>query len=96
MRELMKDVDMKKVAKHVAKFVGQVIDEINQMPSEKKRRMSEIGIIDENETLKAAKTFFRREFDTEICVYNEEDPDCYDPKKRARLARPYRPAIYIE
>lgn len=96
MRELMKEADMKKVAKHVAKFVGQVIDEINQMPSEKKRRQLEVGIIDENETLKEAKTFFRREFDTEICVYNEEDPDCYDPKKRAQLARPYRPAIYIE
>jgi leucyl-tRNA synthetase len=96
MRELMRDADTKKVAKHAAKFVGQVIDEINQMPSEKKRRQLEVGIIDENETLKEAKTFFRREFDTEICVYNEEDPDCYDPKKRAQLARPYRPAIYIK
>ncbi len=96
MRELMKDTDMKKVAKHVAKFVGQIVDEVNRMPDEKKRRQLKVGIIDENKTLKEAEAFFEREFNAEICVYNEEDPDCYDPKKRAHLARPYRPAIYIE
>ncbi|NIU38480.1 class I tRNA ligase family protein, partial [Candidatus Bathyarchaeota archaeon] len=96
MKRLMKEADLKKKAKHVAKYVDQVIDEINQMPSEKKQRQSEIGVIDENEALKAAEAFFRREFDTEICIYSEEDPNCYDPKKRAQLAKPYRPAIYIE
>jgi leucyl-tRNA synthetase len=96
MRELMKDTDMKKVAKHVAKFVGQIVDEVNRMPSEKRRRQLKVGIMDENNALKEAETFFKREFNAEICVYNEEDPDCYDPKKRTQLARPYRPAIYIE
>jgi leucyl-tRNA synthetase len=96
MRELMKDADMKKVATHVAKFVGQIIDEVNRMPDEKKRRQLKVGTVDENKTLKEAENFFKREFNAEICVYNEEDPDRHDPKKRARLARPYRPAIYIE
>ncbi|MFB0567585.1 MAG: class I tRNA ligase family protein, partial [Candidatus Bathyarchaeia archaeon] len=96
MRELMKDADMKKVAKHVAKFVGQIIDEVDRMPSEKRRGQLKVGIIDENKALKEAEAFFKREFNAEICVYNEEDLDCYDPKKRAQLARPYRPAIYIE
>jgi leucyl-tRNA synthetase len=94
--ELMRDPEMKKAAKHVAKFVSQIIDEVNRMPSEKKRRQLKIGIMDENETLKEAEAFFKREFNAEICVYNEEDLDCHDPKKRAQLARPYRPAIYIE
>ena len=88
--------EMKKAAKHVAKFVSQIIDEVNRMPSEKKSRQLKIGIIDENATLKEAEAFFKREFNAEICVYNEEDPNCHDPKKRAQLARPYRPAIYIE
>ncbi|MDH5782569.1 MAG: leucine--tRNA ligase [Candidatus Bathyarchaeota archaeon] len=96
MRELMKDADMKKVSKHVAKFVDQIIDEVNRMPNEKKRRQLKVGIMDENNALKEAETFFKREFNAEICVYNEEDPDCYDPRKRAQLARPYRPAIYVE
>ncbi len=95
-RELMKDADMKKLSKPVAKFVVQIVDEVNRMPNERKRRQLKVGIIDENKTLKGADAFFKREFDAEICVYNEEDPDCYDPKKRAQLARPYRPAIYIE
>jgi len=56
MRELMKDTDMKKVAKHVTKFVGEIIDEVNRMPNEKKRRQLKVGIIDENKTLKEAET----------------------------------------
>jgi leucyl-tRNA synthetase len=96
MRELMKDADMKKVAKHIAKFVGQIIDEVNRMPDEKKHRQLKVGIVNENKILKEAEAFFKREFKAEICVYNEEDPDCHDPKKKAQLARPYRPAIYIE
>ncbi len=95
MKELMKDTDIKKVAKHVARFVNQIVDEVNRTPSEKKRRQLKVGIIDENRTLKEAEAFFKREFNAEVCFYNEEDPDCYDPKKRAQLARPYRPAIFI-
>ncbi len=96
MKELMKDIDMKKVAKHVAKFAGQIIDEINRMPNEKRQRQLEVGIINENKALKEAEAFFERELNAEICIYSEEHPDRYDPKKRAQLARPYRPAIYIE
>jgi len=96
MRELMKNAEMKKASRHVAKFAGQIIDEVNRTPSDKKRRQLQVGIIDENKALKEAEAFFKREFNAEICVYNEEDPNCHDPNKRAQLARPYRPAIYIE
>ncbi|MGD8505789.1 MAG: leucine--tRNA ligase [Candidatus Bathyarchaeota archaeon] len=95
MRELMKAADMKTVAKHVAKFVGQIIDEVNRMPADRKSRQLKADV-DENETLKRAKAFFKREFNAEVCVYKEDDTERYDPKKRAQLARPYRPAIYIE
>jgi leucyl-tRNA synthetase len=96
MEELMKEADMEKATKQVAKFVSQIIDEFNRMPSEKKRRQLNVGVLDEDKTLKEAEAFFKREFNAEIRVYNEKDPYCYDPKKRAQLARPYRPAIYIE
>ncbi len=96
MKELMKEADMGKATRQAAKFVSQIIDEVNRMPSEKKRRQLKVEVMDEDRTLKEAEVFFRREFDAEICVYSEKDPYCYDPKKRAQLARPYRPAIYIE
>ncbi len=96
MKELMQDADLQGKAKHVAKFVGQIIDEVNHMPNEKKHRQLEVGIIDENKALKTAEDFFKRELDAEICIYKEDDHERYDPKQRAQLARPYRPAIYIE
>jgi leucyl-tRNA synthetase len=95
-RELMKDRDMKKIAKQLAKFVGQLVDEVNRLSAERKQRHLRVGIMDEKQSLKEATLFFKREFNSEIIVCNEEDPKRYDPKNRAQLAKPYRPAIYVE
>jgi leucyl-tRNA synthetase len=32
----------------------------------------------------------------EILIYSEEDQSKYDPKQKSRLARPFKPAIYME
>jgi leucyl-tRNA synthetase len=96
MTELMKDNDMKKNAKHLAKFIGQLVDEVNRLSAERKQRHLRVGIIDEKQSLKEATLFFKREFNSEIIVYDEEDPKRHDPKNRAQLAKPYRPAIYVE
>ena len=56
----------------------------------------ETGIVDESETLEEAKNFFQKELNAEIHVCHEEDAKRHDPKQRAQLAKPYRPAIYIE
>lgn len=96
MKELMTKSDLKKMAEKVAKFARQIIEEINQMPEDKKQRQLKIGPMDENKTLKEAETFFGREFNSKIYIYREDDPQRQDPKKKAELARPYRPAIYVE
>jgi len=96
MKELMKDSELRKIAEKVAKFASQAIAEINEMPEEKRRRQLQIGIIDEQDILAEAIKFFEREFNAKISTYQEDDPKRYDPKKRAELAKPYRPAIYIE
>jgi len=96
MKELMKDSELRKMAEKVAKFASQAIAEINEMPEEKKRRQLQIGAINEQETLAEAVKFFEREFNAKITTYREDDTERYDPKKRAELAKPYRPAIYIE
>jgi leucyl-tRNA synthetase len=92
----MQDKELKANAKHVAKFVPLLIEEVKRMPSDKKQRQLQVGKMKEEKTLKDALVFFRREFNAEIQVYSEDDPERYDPKKRAELARPYRPAIFIE
>jgi len=96
MKELMKDNDMKKVAKELAKFAGQITDEVNRMSAERRQRQLHVGAIDENQVLNEAESFFKREFNAEIHIHREEDPERYDPKNRAQLAKPYRPAIYME
>ncbi len=96
MKELLKGAEMKKNAKQLAKFVGQIVGEVNKMSVEKKQRLGRIGAIDEEQILKEAGDFFKRELSVEVQVYSEEDPKRYDPKNRAQLAKPYRPAIYIE
>jgi len=96
MKELMEDPELKKAAKDVAKFVRQIIDEVNQMPDDKRRRELHIGMMNENDALGQAEDFFEREFNTKVYTYSEDDIQRYDPNKKAGLARPYRPAIYIE
>jgi len=95
-KELMKDRELKKLAKEVAKFTSQIIDEVNQMPDDNKRRQLQVSTLDEENLLREAEHFFEGEFDAKLHTYNEDNPLRYDPKKKARLARPYRPAIYIE
>ncbi|UCE28647.1 MAG: leucine--tRNA ligase [Candidatus Bathyarchaeota archaeon] len=96
MKELMKDTSMKKIEPEVAKFVSQIVNEINRMPDDKKDRQLRAETIDENQVLKEAETFLERELNAKILTHLEEDPERHDPKKRAGLAKPYRPAIYIE
>jgi len=38
----------------------------------------------------------RKEFGVEIAIYSETDSEIYDPKGKARHARPFKPAILIE
>jgi len=96
MKELIKDHELKAKAEQVAKFVGQIVEEINKFSDERKQRQLRVGVIDENQALKEAQAFFKRELNAEINVNSEDDSKRYDPKKRAYLAKPYRPAIYIE
>ncbi len=96
MRDLMKDPSLRKEARKVSGFVGKTLQEINAMPMNQKKRRLQAGELDEFSLLNEAKRFLEREFKAEILIYEEEDPQRYDPKGRAGLAKPYRPAIYIE
>jgi leucyl-tRNA synthetase len=96
MKDLMSDSALRRKAENVAKFAGQIIDELKRMPEETKQRLMLIGVMDEEETLDAARSFLEKEFGADVSVFDEEDSKRYDPKRRALLAKPYRPAIFIE
>lgn len=96
MRTLMADVELKSVVKVLAPLVSRLIEEINALPTERKQRLLRAGVIDEFHEIDEAKEFFEKEFNATVIVYQEDDPNKYDPKGRAQHARPLKPAIYIE
>jgi leucyl-tRNA synthetase len=96
MKDLLKDPDLKAKAKDVSEFVGKILDEINRMSEEKKQRALHIRVVNEKQIIKEAEEFLKQELNAEVHCHSEEEPELHDPKKRARLAKPYRPAIYIE
>ena len=95
MKTLMKNEEMKKKADKIARFSSQIMDEINRTGRNRKEDLQSLGTMDEIVTLKEAKNFLTRELKAEIEVFREDDEQKFDPENRARLAKPYRPAIYI-
>lgn len=95
MKELMADPELKEIAGKVSKFAREVLDEVNRLPNDQKQRILQIGVMDEQQILNAAKGFFEKAFNAKVEVYGE-DKQIYDPKNRAQLAKPRRPAIFVE
>ncbi|MCS7114816.1 MAG: leucine--tRNA ligase [Nitrososphaerota archaeon] len=95
-RKLFEDQNLRAKAKETAEFAAKIVEEINRTPVEKRQRLLNIRAEDEEQTLRDAGNFIKREINAEIHFYDEEDPERYDPQNRARLAKPLRPAIYIE
>lgn len=95
MKELMTEPEMRPVAGKLAKFIQGLTQEINRMPEDIKRKHMQAGILDETKVLQASKAFFEKEFNVELHTFTEYDSKIHDPKKKARYAKPYRPAIYI-
>ncbi|HXZ90178.1 MAG TPA: leucine--tRNA ligase [Candidatus Dormibacteraeota bacterium] len=95
---LIRDMLAAKVAsaKDLPKYASKIVQQVKTMPSELRKRRSEIRDVDERSVLMEAAAFFRRELKTEIEVHGEEDSSLYDPKGRAKIAEPYRPAIFVE
>jgi DNA repair protein RadC len=82
--------------KEVVKFAKKVIEQIKTIPEKKKRNLIKIRGVDERKIIGDAKEFLRGRLQADITVYVERDRGIYDPKRKAAMAMPLRPAIYIE
>jgi leucyl-tRNA synthetase len=80
----------------VADFAKKVVDDLTSTPLDIARKRFTVGLLDENLVLKEFSNYLAKELSAEVSVFSEDDPSKYDPKNRAELAKPYRPAIYIE
>lgn len=77
-------------------MVKRMIEDALSVPYDSRLRKANILWLDESKILNDAKSLLVREFDAEIVIYNENDSERIDPKKKATMARPYKPALYIE
>jgi len=100
MGNIMKDFIGKKETSDIKKnpdFVQKTIKDILSEPVEIRKSKLESGEFDEkaliaNELISLAKA----DFGVDVQVYSENDDSIYDPKGKAKFARPFKPAILIE
>jgi leucyl-tRNA synthetase len=96
MKELGAEKDLRKTLKEVSKFASKILTDINKVPEKRRRNILKIKISNEKRAIEDAKDFLREKFNAQIAVYDEEDIERYDPKQKAAMSMPCRPAIYIE
>ena len=96
MKELIADPETT-VAKKMPDYIQKVIKDLHSESEEIKTMKLESNSFDEKEFLSSElSSIGKKEFGVEITVYSESDSDIYDPKGKARHARPFKPAILIE
>jgi leucyl-tRNA synthetase len=95
-RDAFKDDEMKARAKEVPAFARTIVEDVTKTPAAIRERRLAMGQINESNLIEDASSFFGQEFGCEITVANESDPWIEDPADRAKRAKPYRPAIYVE
>ena len=83
-------------SKDLPKFAAKIIKQARTMPADLRTRRIKMGEVDERKALGEAQEFFVRELKSEVEFHGEEDSLQYDPKGRAKVAEPYRPAIFVE
>jgi len=56
-----------------------------------------IGQIDEKQIISSElSSLVKNDYNVELSVFSESDSEKYDPKNKAKTARPFKPAILIE
>jgi len=95
-RTVMADSELRGLGKQAADYSVKVFQQARGMGEEQRKARLGTGLVKEKEVLAVAVDFFRRELKAEVRVWVEDEDSVVDPKGRARLAEPFRPAIFVE
>jgi len=96
MKELISSPDTQEVKK-IPDFVQKTIKDILSEPTEIRKTKSESIDFDEKSFLVSELVEIgKKEFGVEIQIFSESDSSIYNPRDKARHARPFKPAILIE
>jgi leucyl-tRNA synthetase len=96
MKEFAAEDYLKGKLKEVSKFAAKVVQEMGKISEKRKANLLEIGMLKEKKIIDEAEDFLADRFKARIIVYSEDEKERYDPRLRAVLSMPCRPAIYIE
>ena len=96
MKELIADPQTTD-AKKMPDYIQKVIKDLHSESEEIKAMKTESEEFNEKQFLSAElASIGKKEFGVDIQVFGATDEDIYDPKGKARHARPFKPAILIE
>jgi leucyl-tRNA synthetase len=100
MKQLIDDSSTVK-AKTDPTFVKKTIDDILSETMEVRKRRISLKNFDEIPIIKDGQSLMKSDIgktNVEILVFSEDDLDLqqHDPKSKAKSARPYKPAIYLQ
>ncbi len=96
MKELIANPDTSDIKKN-PDFVQKTIKDILSEPVEIRKTRLESGEFDEKSLIGSELiSLAKADFGVDVAVYSEKDSEIYDPKGKARHARPFKPAILIE
>jgi leucyl-tRNA synthetase len=95
-KDVMGDPRLRALGKAAADYAAKAIQQANQMPDEMRLSRLRDGIVAEKTIFVDSADFYQREFKCAVNIWQEGDPSINDPKGRARMSEPYRPAIYLE
>ncbi len=94
MKTLVNDAATSKV-KESPDIVKKMIDDILSDPLDSRQRKVKLTL-DEVKVFEDAKSLLSKELDGDVIIFDEEDKSKIDPKNKAKVARPYKPALYME
>ena len=95
-KELIANKDTEQIKKD-PDFVKKTLKDILSEPTELRDAKMSAGEIDEKSSISSELTsLIENDYGIKLQVFSESDSDKYDPKSKARLARPFKPAILIE
>ncbi len=96
MKELIANPETSDIKKN-PDFVQKTIKDILSEPTEIRKTKLEVKEFDEKQFVSDELiSIAKQDFGVEVTVFAEDDKNIYDPKGKARHARPFKPAILIE
>jgi leucyl-tRNA synthetase len=77
-------------------FVKKTVNDILSESQEERESKNTVGLVDEKNVLSELESLIKNEFGIGLQIFSESDQSKYDPKNKAKTARPFKPAILIE